>query len=342
MKAWSIITSAFPKCLTVFLFIYTGSVTVLDVRVLPISLTIAMAGLCMSLSLYTYFKVIRTGAGSPLDFPELRIDNVDAADEGVELPPPFLSKRSVTLKRNGRFRFCRVCAVWKPDRCHHCSACKKCFLKMDHHCPWFASCVGYANQKYFVQFLIYGTVFSILIFLLSGTELLLWFKNQRYNQEMIQLPLLVVWILSVAISISMLAFTSYTVYLITKNQTTIEMYEWSNLKAEANIMDEVRGTNTFEDKNVFDLGSASLNWKYVMGETWLEWLLPIPTFSQVRSRHTLDESGLYFKINQDFQEQIFDSIDLQERLMRRLTPRSSFEQSNVATNNQYRSSPIPS
>lgn len=120
------------------------------------------------------------------------------------------------------------------------------------------------------------------------------------------------------------------------------MYEWSNLKAEANIMDEVRGTNTFEDKNVFDLGSASLNWKYVMGETWLEWLLPIPTFSQVRSRHTLDESGLYFKINQDFQEQIFDSIDLQERLIRRLTPRSSFEQSNIATNNQYRSSPIPS
>ncbi|CUS24983.1 LAQU0S23e00408g1_1 [Lachancea quebecensis] len=342
MKAWHIITSIFPKCLTIFLFIYTGSVTVLGVTVLPTYLTITMIGSGLSMSLYAYFKVIRAGAGSPLDFPELRIENVDAADEGIELPPAFLSRHSVTLKRNGRFRFCRVCAVWKPDRCHHCSACKKCFLKMDHHCPWFASCVGYGNQKYFVQFLIYGTVFSILIFLLSGTELLLWFKNQRYNQEVIKLPLLVVWILSVAISISMLAFTSYTIYLVTKNQTTIEMYEWSNFKAEANIMDEVRGINTFQDKNIFDLGSTSLNWKYVMGESWLEWLLPIPTYSQVRSRHTLDESGLYFKINSDYQKQIFESMDLQERLIRRLTPRSSFEQSSSAGINQLYPSHISS
>lgn len=29
---------------------------------------------------------------------------------------------------------CRKCGGWKPERCHHCSSCNKCCLKMDHHC----------------------------------------------------------------------------------------------------------------------------------------------------------------------------------------------------------------
>lgn len=29
---------------------------------------------------------------------------------------------------------CRRCHGNKPDRCHHCSACNLCCLKMDHHC----------------------------------------------------------------------------------------------------------------------------------------------------------------------------------------------------------------
>jgi len=30
----------------------------------------------------------------------------------------------------------RRCKCFKPDRCHHCSDCGLCTLKMDHHCPW--------------------------------------------------------------------------------------------------------------------------------------------------------------------------------------------------------------
>lgn len=260
-----------------------------------------------------------------MEFPELRITNIEDAEEGLELPPRFLTQRCVTLKRNGRFRFCRTCVVWKPDRCHHCSGCNKCYLKMDHHCPWFASCVGYRNQKYFIHFLLYTTAYSILVFFLTGADLLMWFRSQGYNQELINLPLLIVWILSLVITISMLAFTSYTIYLVAKNQTTIEMYEWTNYRNQRNIMDEVRGLDTFEDKNVFDLGSPLLNWKYVMGESWWEWLFPVQTYAQIKSRHTLDESGLYFKINKDLEEQVSQSMDLQERLLRRLTPRSSFD-----------------
>ncbi|XP_016374890.1 palmitoyltransferase ZDHHC3-like [Sinocyclocheilus rhinocerous] len=35
---------------------------------------------------------------------------------------------------------CPKCCSIKPDRAHHCSVCKRCIRKMDHHCPW-ADCV---------------------------------------------------------------------------------------------------------------------------------------------------------------------------------------------------------
>ena len=37
---------------------------------------------------------------------------------------------------------CKKCIQAKPPRTHHCSICDKCFLKMDHHCPWIDNCVG--------------------------------------------------------------------------------------------------------------------------------------------------------------------------------------------------------
>lgn len=33
-----------------------------------------------------------------------------------------------------RKRYCLLCHVFKPDRCHHCSICNRCVLNMDHHC----------------------------------------------------------------------------------------------------------------------------------------------------------------------------------------------------------------
>lgn len=53
---------------------------------------------------------------------------------------------------------CKKCNSVKPPRCHHCSICKKCVLKMDHHCPWLANCVGLHNYRYFYCFLLWTTI----------------------------------------------------------------------------------------------------------------------------------------------------------------------------------------
>ncbi|KAE8225254.1 hypothetical protein CF326_g7898 [Tilletia indica] len=46
----------------------------------------------------------------------------------------------------------------KPERSHHCSVCKTCVTKFDHHCPWINACVGLGNERYFVLFLFWLSV----------------------------------------------------------------------------------------------------------------------------------------------------------------------------------------
>ncbi|RYG53531.1 DHHC zinc finger domain-containing protein [archaeon] len=39
-------------------------------------------------------------------------------------------------QRSGQSSVCRKCDSERPPRTHHCQVCKRCILKMDHHCPW--------------------------------------------------------------------------------------------------------------------------------------------------------------------------------------------------------------
>lgn len=58
---------------------------------------------------------------------------------------------------------CKKCNKPKPPRTHHCSICKRCVLKMDHHCPWLNNCVGFRNYRYFICFLLWLSIATFYI-----------------------------------------------------------------------------------------------------------------------------------------------------------------------------------
>lgn len=49
---------------------------------------------------------------------------------------------------------CHTCKIQKPARSKHCKICGFCVIKQDHHCIWINQCVGYANYKYFLAFIL--------------------------------------------------------------------------------------------------------------------------------------------------------------------------------------------
>ncbi|RNF24675.1 palmitoyltransferase PFA3 [Trypanosoma conorhini] len=70
---------------------------------------------------------------------------------------------SLALRVSGALNLCPVCATYKPQRAHHCSRCRRCVLKYDHHCPWLGRCVGFFNYKLYLLVVLYTFLFSLWV-----------------------------------------------------------------------------------------------------------------------------------------------------------------------------------
>uniref|UniRef100_A0A7E4ZXI9 Palmitoyltransferase n=1 Tax=Panagrellus redivivus TaxID=6233 RepID=A0A7E4ZXI9_PANRE len=99
----------------------------------------------------------------PAPFPRLDFRDPilggDYTDDGVLIPP---------LQDMSHTRFCEECNCICPRRSHHCPICDYCVLRKDHHCFFTGGCVGLANQRYFIVFLLHTTIgASIVVYLLG-------------------------------------------------------------------------------------------------------------------------------------------------------------------------------
>ena len=232
----------------------------------------------ISLALYllqmtSYTAAVFTPPGNPAD--------TAAADEAAAYSylPSFSSLNNndpvteeymsaaaaaVAVKQNGRPRFCQKCEFRKPDRCHHCSMCNSCVLKMDHHCPWLANCIGFRNQKYFVLFLIHLCVFCGWSGVIAGIALWNYIEHATMG-DFLPVQWALLFVVSAIVFLFVGLFAGWHIGLVLRNLTTIETFENVNYKVEEDN----------DTKNPFTFGWKA-NWKQVMGDSPWVWFLPLP------------------------------------------------------------------
>ncbi|GAB4844649.1 hypothetical protein Ancab_038051 [Ancistrocladus abbreviatus] len=123
---------------------------------------LALFHILLGLVIWSYFMVVFQDPGSvPENWRPVLEDNLEEGNSmtqrdyvASESSTPALSS-SDGRDRGQAVRYCVHCQNSKPPRCHHCSVCQRCVLKMDHHCVWVVNCVGARNYKFFLLFLLY-------------------------------------------------------------------------------------------------------------------------------------------------------------------------------------------
>ncbi|KAL4648838.1 palmitoyltransferase ZDHHC15 isoform X1 [Arapaima gigas] len=159
-------------------------------------------------------------------------------------------------------RFCDRCQVIKPDRCHHCSVCETCVLKMDHHCPWVNNCVGFSNYKFFLLFLAYSMLYCVFIAATSFQYFLKFWLGELPNGPA-KFHVLFLMFVALMFFVSLMFLFGYHCWLVAKNRSTLEAFSAPVFQSGP-------------DKNGFNLGFHK-NLLQVFGEERKLWLLPIFT-----------------------------------------------------------------
>ncbi|GAA5948917.1 hypothetical protein JCM21900_003472 [Sporobolomyces salmonicolor] len=112
----------------------------------------------------------------------------------------------------------------KPERTHHCSVCRTCVLKFDHHCPWIKGCVGLHNERYFLLFLCY---FSVACFFCAGwgfapTWRALSFYTYTWEHRTPRSLMLAMEVLAIVMGLAVFVMAAGQLWLIAKNETSVE------------------------------------------------------------------------------------------------------------------------
>ncbi|KAJ1310016.1 hypothetical protein OPQ81_006771 [Rhizoctonia solani] len=129
----------------------------------------------------------------------------------------------IDVDDQGEKRWCRKCWAPKPERAHHCSYCKRCVLKMDHHCPWLANnCVGFRTYPSFIHFLVCTTLIAAHAVSVSVSPIKWYFTNAIEVLDSTPFHALYLALGGAIFTICMGSFAGFHVYLVTTGQTTIE------------------------------------------------------------------------------------------------------------------------
>jgi palmitoyltransferase ZDHHC2/15/20 len=229
-------------------------------------LSVETVALCMLL--LSHFKAMLTDPGRIPDSENWAVPSDDSSSQNSD------NQRLAEKSKRGNTRSCSHCKRKKPDRAHHCRQCNRCNLKMDHHCNWIANCVGYANYKFFFLMVFYGSI-ALGLFTATFWECVAVTLNDSESSTEKCLMVVLVYSLISMLSIAVIGFCFFHLWLISRNFTTIEYCE----KARK----DVPGYN----HSPFSGGSVYQNFKDALGDNPLLWLVP--------TDYREPDTGLYFR-----------------------------------------------
>ncbi|KAH7947984.1 palmitoyltransferase ZDHHC20-B [Rhipicephalus sanguineus] len=167
----------------------------------------------------------------------------------------------ITQGPDGCARYCESCHLVKPDRCHHCSTCRRCILKMDHHCPWFNNCVSFSTYKFFLLTLFYTVALCVYGVATLAAHLVGWWSDAWHLKPYgFHMGFLVVVGFTLAIALG--SFLVMHLSMVSRNETTLE---------------KMRGAMFQEPGDSFDLGNRYRNFTEVFGPQKSLWMIPVFT-----------------------------------------------------------------
>ncbi|XP_028671239.1 palmitoyltransferase ZDHHC15B [Erpetoichthys calabaricus] len=224
---------------------------------------------CFAMFIWTYWKSIFTLPSQPskkfhLSYTDKeKYENEERPEAQKQILNDIAKKLPVyTRAASKAVRFCDWCQVIKPDRCHHCSVCEMCVLKMDHHCPWVNNCIGFSNYKFFLLFLAYSMLYCIYV---ASTVLQYFIKYWvgEIHNDRAKFHVLFLLFVALMFFVSLMFLFGYHCWLVSKNRSTLEAFTSPVF---------LRGP----DRNGFDLGALK-NLEQVFGKEKKYWFLPIFT-----------------------------------------------------------------
>ena len=96
----------------------------------------------------------------------------------VSLADPGKVPEGLTAPFKSEFTRMETCSrynnkdTWKPSRAHYCTSSKAYIFKLDHYCPWINNSIGHWNSKFYIQFLYYLLLTSLVAILLISRSIL--------------------------------------------------------------------------------------------------------------------------------------------------------------------------
>ncbi|XP_060783492.1 palmitoyltransferase ZDHHC15B isoform X2 [Neoarius graeffei] len=224
---------------------------------------------CFVMFCWTYWKAIFTPAATPskkfhLSYRDKeRYEMEERPDVQKQILIDIAKKLPIfTRAQSGAIRFCDHCQLIKPDRCHHCSVCETCVLKMDHHCPWVNNCVGFSNYKFFLLFLSYSMLYCVFIASTVFQYFLKFWVGTLPNDHA-KFHVLFLLFVAVMFFVSLTFLFGYHCWLVAKNRSTLEAFSAPVFQ-------------NGPDRNGFDVGFRK-NLLQVFGEDKKLWFFPIFT-----------------------------------------------------------------